>query len=215
MKNILVLFVLALAAALLTTCSESPAREPVSVLMCDGKTSIQVAPGATPEEGRHIADALMEQWRRSNPQSPWEEAVRRSHPRIPRPHDNRELLSGEQNRGHASGALTEQDLALWERETYRTVLEGARVFHSAKELGSTIAVSCDMCHPDASNTHPETYPKYQVQLGRVVLLRDMINWCLEHPVRAKPMTAEDPRMRAMEAYILAERKGRPLDYGRH
>ena len=23
-----------------------------------------------------------------------------------------------------------------------------------------------MCHPDAANTHPETYPKYQVQLQR-------------------------------------------------
>jgi len=30
-----------------------------------------------------------------------------------------------------------------------------------------------MCHPDAANTHPETYPKYQVQLQRVALLRDM------------------------------------------
>ena len=67
----------------------------------------------------------------------------------------------------------------------------------------------------AANTHPETYPKYQVQLGRVVLLRDMINWCLEHPVRAKPMPADDPRMRAMEAYIFAARKGKSLEYGKH
>jgi cytochrome c len=47
------------------------------------------------------------------------------------------------------------------------------------------------------------------------LLRDMINWCLEHPVRAKPMAADDPRMRAMEAYILAQRAGAPLAYGKH
>ena len=37
---------------------------------------------------------------------------------------------------------------------------------------------------NAANTHPETYPKFQAQLGRVALLRDMINWCIEHPVRA-------------------------------
>jgi cytochrome c len=49
----------------------------------------------------------------------------------------------------------------------------------------------------------------------VALLRDMINWCLEHPVRAKAMSADDPRMRAMEAYVLAQRKGEPLMYGKH
>ncbi len=60
----------------------------------------------------------------------------------------------------------------------KLVVEGSRVFHSAARLGGTIGVSCDMCHPDAANTHPETYPKFQPQLGRVVLLRDMINWCI-------------------------------------
>ncbi|PTL76964.1 hypothetical protein DAT35_47355 [Vitiosangium sp. GDMCC 1.1324] len=72
-----------------------------------------------------------------------------------------------------------------------------------------------MCHPDAANTHPETYPKYQVQFGRVALLRDMINWCIENPVRGKPLADDDPKMRAMEAYIYAQRKGVPLEYGKH
>jgi cytochrome c len=43
----------------------------------------------------------------------------------------------------------------------------------------------------------------------------MINWCIEHPVRGKPMEADDPRMRALEAYILAQRKGTQLNYGKH
>jgi thiosulfate dehydrogenase len=63
--------------------------------------------------------------------------------------------------------------------------------------------------------HPETYAKFQPQIGRVVFLRDMINWCIEHPVRGKPLASDDPRMRALEAYILAQRKGKALDYGRH
>ena len=70
-------------------------------------------------------------------------------------------------------------------------------------------------HPDAANTHPETYPKFQPQLGRVALLRDMINWCIEHPVRGKALPSDDPRMRALEAYILAQRRGKTLDYGKH
>ena len=72
-----------------------------------------------------------------------------------------------------------------------------------------------MCHPDASNTHPETYPKYQVQLQRVALLRDMIDWCIENPVKGVTLSPNDPKLRALEAYIYAQRKGVPLDYGKH
>lgn len=116
--------------------------------------------------------------------------------------------------GQTYGQITEQDVALWRAETERVALAGSAVFHDAEQLGSTIGVSCDMCHPHAANTHPETYPKYQVQLGRVALLRDMINWCIEHPVRGEPLAADDPRLRAMEAYIYAQRKGKPLNYGK-
>jgi hypothetical protein len=59
------------------------------------------------------------------------------------------------------------------------------------------------------------YPKYQVQLQRVALLRDMINWCIENPVKGKTLSADDPRLRALEAYILAQRNGVALAYGKH
>jgi thiosulfate dehydrogenase len=72
-----------------------------------------------------------------------------------------------------------------------------------------------MCPPHAANTHPETYPKFQTQLGRVVLLRDMINWCIEHPVRGKRLDPDDPHMRALEAYIMAQRSGTAMNYGKH
>jgi cytochrome c len=71
------------------------------------------------------------------------------------------------------------------------------------------------CHPNAANTHPDTYPKFQTQIGQVALLRDMIDWCLQHPVRAQPMAADDPRMRAMEAYISSRRARVELAYGKH
>jgi hypothetical protein len=116
--------------------------------------------------------------------------------------------------GHTYGAFSERDEAIWAASTQAFVEEGNRVFHDADLLGGTVGVSCDMCHPDASNTHPETYPKYQVQLGRVAMLRDMINWCIENPVRGKPLADDDPKMRAMEAYIYAKRKGTPLEYGK-
>jgi thiosulfate dehydrogenase len=112
-------------------------------------------------------------------------------------------------------AFTDRDQKVWMVATDTFVTDGNKVFHDAKALGGTIGVSCDMCHPDASNTHPETYPKYQVQLGRVALLRDMINWCIENPVRGKPLPDGDVKMKALEAYIIAQRKGVALDYGKH
>lgn len=139
-------------------------------------------------------------------------ALEREKHMIRDPFDNSTLIG--RGQGATYGKITEMDVALWERETLKVVAEGSRIFHSPQELGSSIAVSCDMCHPDASNTHAETYPKYQVQLNRVALLRDMINWCIEHPVRGKTLAADDPRMRALEAYMYAQRSGTPLSYGK-
>ena len=43
----------------------------------------------------------------------------------------------------------------------------------------------------------------------------MINWCIEHPLRGVGLAPDDPRMRALEAYIYAQRKGTALEYGKH
>jgi len=117
--------------------------------------------------------------------------------------------------GDTYASFNERDFKVWQANTDRFVQQGKEVFHSADKLGGTIGISCDMCHPDAANTHPETYPKYQVQLQRVALLRDMIEWCIENPVKGKTMDPNDERLRALEAYIIAQRKGVPLDYGKH
>ena len=119
-----------------------------------------------------------------------------------------------QRPGHTYGNHTERETALWAAETERLVVEGSLIFHDANLLGSKNGVSCDMCHPDAEGTHAETYPKYQVQLGRAALLRDMANWCLTQPCRGEPMSGDDPRMRALEAYMISARAGKTLEYGK-
>jgi thiosulfate dehydrogenase len=183
----------------------------VTVLLCDGKTNVSVPPG-TP--GTSIAGSLMQQWLQRNPSSSWEAEERERHT-LQSAADNVDIVGHRGIQGQTYGTVTSQDVALWKSETERMALAGSQVFHSGDELGSTVGVSCDMCHPHGANTHPETYPKYQAQLGRVALLRDMINWCIEHPVRGKPLASDDPKMRALEAYIIAQRKGRALDYGKH
>ncbi len=111
-----------------------------------------------------------------------------------------------------SDEFTQKDLEKWNKEFMAVVKEGDKLFHSA--LG-TNKVSCDMCHPNASNTHPETYPKFQKQIGKVVALRDMINWCIQNPLEGDALKLDDPKMIALEAYITYERRGKPLEPGKH
>jgi len=188
-----------------------PAEKAVELTSCDGENTVTVAKDLT---GQALAHALMEQWRRDHPGRDWVAEEKQAHAFRP-PADNSALRQGEQGKGHAYGNYTERDILTWTREAEKFVAEGSRIFHSGDELGSTVGVSCDMCHPHAANTHPETYPKFQVQLGRVVLLRDMIDWCVENPVRGEHVEPDGPTMRALEAYIMAQRKGVEMNYGKH
>lgn len=196
-------------------CQEKTASDdanaPETLTTCDGKGKVTLAKDV---KGQPRADALLDQWKHDHPESNWVEEEKAAHAFKP-PADNSHVLTGGQAKGHAYGEFSEIDVAIWARETEKVVAEGSRIFHSGDRLGSTVGVSCDMCHPHASNTHPETYPKFQTQLGRVVLLRDMINWCIENPVRGKKLEADSAEMRALEAYIMAERKGVEMNYGKH
>jgi cytochrome c len=190
----------------------APAKEQtVKIGACDGGKAVEVPKDLT---GQALADSLMDQWQRNHPEANWVKEQKERHALKP-PADNSDLLKGEQGKNHVYGNYTERDLLTWARETEKFVAEGSRIFHSGDDLGSTVGVSCDMCHPHASNTHPETYPKFQVQLGRVALLRDMIEWCIENPVRGDHLNGDSPKMRALEAYIQSQRKGAVLDYGKH
>jgi thiosulfate dehydrogenase/tetrathionate reductase SoxA/TsdA-like protein len=196
------------------------------VMLCDGKTSIEVKnlkPGQmmSRAQAQAVSDGLMAKWKREHAGERWE--VAQATPANAKA--STATMSGDQTPAAAPSLAVQQgdtyasfqprDYKVWKAETDKFVGEGKRIFHDAKALGSTIGISCDMCHPDAANTHPETYPKYQVQLQRVALLRDMIDWCIENPIKGKALDPNNPKLRALEAYIYAERKGVPLDYGKH
>jgi thiosulfate dehydrogenase len=191
--------------------------------LCDGETSVEVSGAMTKDKAQQASDQLMAEWRKKHPEAHWDEARADNGPAA------RPTTGPASSQGPAGapvgavpstqhdiyGGYDKRDELIWASETKQFVDEGNAIFHDAKKLGGTIAMSCDMCHPNAANTHPETYPKFQVQLGKVALLRDMINWCIENPVKGKPFADDDRRMRALEAYILAQRKGTKLDYGKH
>jgi len=105
------------------------------------------------------------------------------------------------------------DVDRWMQQFEQVAQEGRRLWTSP-EIG-TNGVVCAQCHPNGANTHPETYPKFQKQLGRVAEIWEMINWCIRNPLEGSDLEADDPRMIAMQAYLAKERRGVPLAPGQH
>ena len=206
---------------------ELPKHPPVTsdgggqvVQLCDGETSITVkgvAPGErlTPEQARTASDELMRLWyAKQDPATAlkWQQEAKKA---VQTPSRADVTVKKPAPGSEQTKDITARDISMWERELKREIDLGNQIFHDDKLIGSTNGVSCAMCHPNAANTHPETYPKFQIQLKRVALLRDMINWCIENPSRGKKLSADDEKMRAVEAYILAQRKGVAMEYGKH
>ncbi len=109
--------------------------------------------------------------------------------------------------------FTEADVAHWQAQ-FEIVAKEGRALWVSPDLG-TNGVVCAQCHPNGANTHPETYPKFQKQLGRVAAFWEMINWCIENPLEGKALAADDPKMIAMQAYLAWERRGVALEPGKH
>jgi len=187
------------------------------ITLCDNRTQLVVdglKPGVAlhPAQAFQVAEKFMDVWEEQHPGSNWIMAKNYG----PKDVVMQVRTPATQNKqsGIYSG-FTATDEFVWKSELDKFVAEGNRIFHDAKAFGGTVGVSCDMCHPNAANTHPETYPKYQVQMQRVALLRDMINWCIQHPAKGQPLADDDPRLRAMEAYIMAQRSGKAMEPGKH
>ncbi len=109
--------------------------------------------------------------------------------------------------------FTKADTDRWQKE-YQSVVTDGRAQWTSGALG-TNGVACAQCHPNAANTHPETYPKFQKQLGKVAQLFEMVNWCIRNPLEGKPLAADDPKMTAIISYITYERRGLKLTPGTH
>ena len=197
-----------------------------TVSLCDGQSTMTI-PGLRPgeilpaERATAVAQEMMQVWRRTEGEERWaawaaEAATAQAKaPAAAKPAASPAPARAAGGQGPQPTKFTARDQLLWKREQDKLIQEGYKLFHSPTALGGTIGTSCDMCHPDSTNTHPETYPKYQVQLKKVALLRDMINWCIENPEKGKPIAHDDPRMIAVEAYILSSRKGVPMEPGKH
>jgi len=109
--------------------------------------------------------------------------------------------------------FTKTDVERYQKEFELVAAKGRELWTSGA-LG-TNGVACAQCHPNAANTHPETYPKFQKQLGKVTQLFEMANWCIRNPLQGANLAPDDPRMTALVSYITFERRGVKLTPGQH
>ena len=118
--------------------------------------------------------------------------------------------------------VTPQQLQAYDEVFMEQVRNGDLLFHGdaaiAKQMGvtlSTTGMACAMCHPFASDTHPQAFPKFQVSMNKFATLRDMINWCIEKPNQGEKIDPESDAMKALEAYIYWSNSGSVLVPGKY
>lgn len=118
--------------------------------------------------------------------------------------------------------VSEKQLKAYHDVFMEEVRKGDLLFHgdpaTEEKMGvklSRTGMACAMCHPMTSDTHPQTYPKFQAVMGEFATLRDMINWCIEKPNEGEKIDVDSEAMKALEAYIIWSNKGSVLVPGRY
>jgi thiosulfate dehydrogenase len=118
--------------------------------------------------------------------------------------------------------VTSQQLEAYDEVFLEQVRNGDLLFHgdaaTAKQMGVTLTttgMACAMCHPFASDTHPQAFPKFQVSMNKFATLRDMINWCIEKPNQGEKIDPDSDAMKALEAYIYWSNRGSVLVPGKY
>jgi thiosulfate dehydrogenase len=115
--------------------------------------------------------------------------------------------------GASADEFTKEDVARWQAQFMQVVQQGRELWTSPA-LGKN-GVACAQCHPNGANSHPETYPKFQKQIGKVITLPEMINWCIRNPLEGVPLELDSAEMTALVAYATYERRGVKLEPGKH
>ena len=118
--------------------------------------------------------------------------------------------------------VTPQQLKIYQEAFMEEVRKGDLLFHgdaaTAEAMGVTLSKTgwaCAMCHPMASDTHPQAFPKFQSSMAKFATLRDMINWCIEKPNQGEVIDVSSDAMKALEAYIYWSNTGSVLVPGKY
>ena len=124
-------------------------------------------------------------------------------------------LAHEVQRKHAqSGEILDRESVMkGDRELQILITLGDQLWHSRDLPMSGNGQACNMCHADGAVTHPETYPKYKPQIGKVATVQEMMGWCISIPNQGKPFPLGSKEMNALEAYMNWNNRGQIMEIG--
>lgn len=118
--------------------------------------------------------------------------------------------------------VTPEQLKAYQDAFMEEVIKGDLLFHgdgaTAEAMGVTLSetgFACAMCHPMASDTHPQAFPKFQSSMAKFATLRDMVNWCIEKPMQGVTIDEQSDAMKALEAYIYWSNTGSVMVPGKY
>ncbi len=107
--------------------------------------------------------------------------------------------------------VTAAEKAAQDKALIEVVHHGDDMWHGGAP--QTNGLACGNCHPDGAAIGPQTFPKYQLDMGAVVTLRDMINWCIAVPLAGQMLDPNGDDMKSMEAYAFYMSRGMPINPG--
>jgi len=124
-------------------------------------------------------------------------------------------LTNEVQRKHAqSGEILDRKVLMTGvQELQKTIALGEKLWHGRDLPMSGNGQACNMCHADGAVTHPETFPKYKPQIGKVATVQEMIGWCIAIPNQGKPFALGSNEMNALEAYMNWNNRGQIMEIG--
>jgi hypothetical protein len=120
--------------------------------------------------------------------------------------------SGTEGRMDTQGPVHRADLARKEKRSFLAAVALGEKLWFDRTLGSN-GMSCNICHPDAAATHPETFPKFKSQMGAMVSAQQFINWCIVIPLQGKELPLGSSELTALEAYMVYQNRGGVLEPG--
>jgi thiosulfate dehydrogenase len=113
---------------------------------------------------------------------------------------------------HLQNPKLDPELVRKTKEETDKVIQRGQMLWKDRQLG-TNGQNCNMCHPDGSATHPETFPKYKQQFGRVATVQEFINWCIVAAMRGDSYEIGSDVLTALEAYQAHASRGQIMEIG--
>jgi cytochrome c len=113
---------------------------------------------------------------------------------------------------HLQNPKLDPELVRKTKEETDKVIQRGQMLWKDRQLG-TNGQNCNMCHPDGSATHPETFPKFKQQFGRVATVQEFINWCIVAAMRGDSHEIGSDVLTALEAYQAYASRGQIMEIG--